>query len=167
MNDTKHQPKVFRPGDWVYLKLGDGDNILSNKHLPTKLRQRYVGRFQVIKRVGQLAYQLDLPDTWLKRGVHPVIGRRWQVINPCRSPGHLAILSNQPVFFLFHLHYIVSDTVEALSLVQFESSNATFSSHFLHHFTLPSLRSFPITSASQLLRCLSRRHPRSRLILMS
>lgn len=69
----KHQEAHFDTGSWVYLKLGDGYNIIANKRLPRKLRQRYVGRFQVLERVGQLAYRLDLPASWLKKGIHPVI----------------------------------------------------------------------------------------------
>ena len=43
--DDKSQPTHFTVGDWVYIKLGEDYNIVSNSPLPRKLRQRYVGRF--------------------------------------------------------------------------------------------------------------------------
>lgn len=43
--DDKNQLTHFTVGEWVYIKLGDGYNIVSNSWLPRKLRQRYVGRF--------------------------------------------------------------------------------------------------------------------------
>ncbi|KAJ5654644.1 hypothetical protein N7490_001647 [Penicillium lividum] len=68
--DSSHRPIHFKVGDYVLLKLGDGYNIPANHRLPTKLGQRYVGRFKVLKRIGRLAYKLDLPPN---RKIHPVI----------------------------------------------------------------------------------------------
>ncbi|KAJ5752832.1 hypothetical protein N7520_008426 [Penicillium odoratum] len=68
--DSAHRPIHFKVGDYVLLKLGDGYNIPANHRLPTKLGQRYVGRFRVLKRIGRLAYKLDLPSDWK---IHPVI----------------------------------------------------------------------------------------------
>ena len=52
-------------GDWVLLST-------RNLHLATvrKLRQRFVGPFQVLQRVGQTAYKLDLKGRFV--GVHDV-----------------------------------------------------------------------------------------------
>lgn len=63
----------FDKDDWVYLKLGSGYDVEANKILPRKLRQRFVGRFKVLERVGSLAYKLDLPSSWLRKGIHPVV----------------------------------------------------------------------------------------------
>jgi len=62
--DAKHKPMHFKVGDFVYLRLGHRYDILHNKLLTTKLAQRYVRRFQVLKRIGRLAYKLDLPESW-------------------------------------------------------------------------------------------------------
>ncbi|KAJ5675356.1 hypothetical protein N7462_008253 [Penicillium macrosclerotiorum] len=69
--DTHHKAIHFRVGDWVYIKLGAGYDIVANRqNIPRKLAQRYVGRFQIRERVGKLAYRLNLPLHW---GIHPVI----------------------------------------------------------------------------------------------
>ena len=47
-----------------------------------KLTQQYVGPFQISKRVGRLAYKLEIPDGWL---VHPVFSIAQ--LEPCPSPG--------------------------------------------------------------------------------
>ncbi|KAJ6110529.1 hypothetical protein N7486_002764 [Penicillium sp. IBT 16267x] len=51
-----HKPSFFVFGTFVHLRLGLGYDILANKSLPTKPRQRYVSRFKVLHRVGRLAY---------------------------------------------------------------------------------------------------------------
>ncbi|KAJ5675375.1 hypothetical protein N7462_008272 [Penicillium macrosclerotiorum] len=68
----KHQKAIhFRVGDWVYIKLGTGYDIVANRqNILRKLAQRYIGRFQIKERIGKLAYRLDLPPHW---GIHPVI----------------------------------------------------------------------------------------------
>ncbi|KAJ5232494.1 hypothetical protein N7468_005450 [Penicillium chermesinum] len=73
--DRTHKPIYFQPGDWVYLKLSTdpqkpGYTIPANDERPRKFRQRYVGRFKILHRVGRLAYKLDFPPTWRR---HPVV----------------------------------------------------------------------------------------------
>lgn len=46
------------------LKLHKGYSILSSLGVTKKLTQQYVGPFQVLERVGCLAYKLDVPDNW-------------------------------------------------------------------------------------------------------
>lgn len=57
--DRKRQDVVFQPGELVLLSAAhvslDGDN-------PPKLRPKYVGPFEIIKRVGAVAYTLDMPS---------------------------------------------------------------------------------------------------------
>lgn len=71
--DDKHKDIHFNVGDMVYLKLGDGYNIIANKLLPAKLKQRFVGKFRVLERVSRLAYRLELPPAWIQKKIHPVI----------------------------------------------------------------------------------------------
>jgi len=56
--DTKRREVTFQPGELVLLSSQhvplDGDN-------PTKLRPKFVGPFEVVKRVGPVAYTLDMP----------------------------------------------------------------------------------------------------------
>ena len=63
-----------------------GDRVLLNtvnlsfKNCPKKLQRRYCGPFEIVERVGRLAYRLDLPTDWV---IHPVFHvsllRPWRV----------------------------------------------------------------------------------------
>lgn len=66
--DARHLPLVLKEGDQVFLKLHDGYSIpgLANR----KLSQQRVGPFKIIKKVGSLAFKLDLPPTMR---IHPII----------------------------------------------------------------------------------------------
>ena len=79
--DRKHQPMFLRVGDWALLRLHKGYKIPSTLGVTKKLTQQYVGPFQVLQRVGRLAYKLDIPDSWL---VHPVF--TIAQLEPCPDP---------------------------------------------------------------------------------
>lgn len=66
--DGKHTPIDLREGSQVYLRLHHGYTIpgISNK----KLSPQRVGPFKILKKVGPLAYRLELPPTM---AIHPVI----------------------------------------------------------------------------------------------
>jgi hypothetical protein len=66
--DAHHLPKSFTVGDQVYLRLHKGYSIptVVNK----KLSPQYAGPFEILERIGRLAYRLKLPPHW---EVHPVI----------------------------------------------------------------------------------------------
>ena len=63
--DRHHRHQEHAVGDWVLLST-------KNLHLATvrKLRQRFVGPLQVLQRIGQCAYRLDLKGRFA--GVHDV-----------------------------------------------------------------------------------------------
>ena len=50
------------PGDWALLRLHRGYNILSATN--RKLDQQYAGPFEVLERIGRLAYRLKISDHW-------------------------------------------------------------------------------------------------------
>ncbi|KAJ7519065.1 hypothetical protein O6H91_20G021300 [Diphasiastrum complanatum] len=66
--NMKRSPRDFQVGDWVYLKiLKDSSVMRTGKHY--KLSPRYRGSFKILKKIGSLAYQLELPK---KSQVHLV-----------------------------------------------------------------------------------------------
>ena len=67
--DKHHKPMFLKEGSKVYLRLHKGYNIPANASITTKLGQQYTGPFRVLRRIGQLAYKLELPTHWR---VHPV-----------------------------------------------------------------------------------------------
>ena len=53
----------FSVGEMVYLRLQDQTYVGIGIGRHGKMAPRYVGKFEVIKRVGKLAYRLRFPDT--------------------------------------------------------------------------------------------------------
>jgi len=67
--DNRRRELVFEEGDYVYLKVSPMRSVKSF-NLKGKLAPRYVGPFKILKRRGEVAYQLELPDSL--SGVHDV-----------------------------------------------------------------------------------------------
>ena len=64
--DRRRREQTFAIGEQVLLST----KHLQLKHAPVcKLRKRFVGPFFVTKRVGPVAYELELPQTWR---LHPI-----------------------------------------------------------------------------------------------
>ncbi len=59
----------MKVGDWAILKLHKDYSIPFSVKITKKLTQQYIGPFQIIKKVGRLAYKLDVPSDWR---IHPV-----------------------------------------------------------------------------------------------
>ena len=79
--DSRHQPLLFKPGDQAFLRLHHGYS-LPGKPNP-KLSNQRTGPFLVKRRVGRLAYELELPPQWR---VHPVISVTQLEPMPGRDP---------------------------------------------------------------------------------
>lgn len=52
---------VFDEGDWVFLKLQPYQQHSMHSQVIPKLSARYFGPFLILEKVGNLAYQLQLP----------------------------------------------------------------------------------------------------------
>ncbi|KAI3786635.1 hypothetical protein L1987_40459 [Smallanthus sonchifolius] len=67
--DKRRKPLEFQVGDMVLLKVSPWKGVIRFRKRG-KLNPRYVGPFKIIKRIGPVAYQLDLPERL--SGVHNV-----------------------------------------------------------------------------------------------
>ena len=67
--DSKRKETVYKVGDRVYLRVSPLRGV---KHFGVKgkLVPRFVGRYKVLERMGEVAYKLELPDGL--SGVHDV-----------------------------------------------------------------------------------------------
>jgi hypothetical protein len=59
--DNRRRPLEFEEGDHVYLKMSPLRGMRRFK-VNGKLSPRFIGPFRVFRRVGEMAYQLELPD---------------------------------------------------------------------------------------------------------
>jgi hypothetical protein len=78
--DRRHTPMFLAPGDWALLRLHHGYNILSATN--RKLDQQYAGPFEVLERIGRLAYRLKIPDHWKIHDVFSIAQ-----LEPAPAPG--------------------------------------------------------------------------------
>jgi hypothetical protein len=59
--NNRRRPLEFEEGDYVYLKVSPLRGMRRFK-VKGKLFPRFIGPFLILKRVGEVAYQLELPD---------------------------------------------------------------------------------------------------------
>jgi hypothetical protein len=68
--DLKRSERHFKVGDWVYLKLQPYRQVTARgKKGNHKLNSKFYGPFEVIFKIGKVAYHLNLPSGSL---IHPV-----------------------------------------------------------------------------------------------
>jgi len=60
--DKKRREVEFQPGDKVYLKIQPYRMKSLAKKINQKLSPRFYGPFEVLERIGQVAYKLQLPE---------------------------------------------------------------------------------------------------------
>ncbi|XP_073298458.1 uncharacterized protein [Primulina huaijiensis] len=97
--DKKRAEKVFEVGRYCYIRFQPHKQTSLARHRYTKLSKRYYGPFKIIKRVGVVAYKLELPPT-VK--IHPIF--HISVLKACPNPEEVPELSllitfveNQPL----------------------------------------------------------------------
>jgi hypothetical protein len=59
--DNRRRPPEFEEGDHVYLKVSPLHGMKRFK-VKGKLSPRFIGPFMIFRRVGEMAYQLELPN---------------------------------------------------------------------------------------------------------
>ncbi|CAN0904946.1 hypothetical protein LINGRAHAP2_LOCUS23386 [Linum grandiflorum] len=67
--DVGRSDKVFQVGDWVYVKLQPYRQVTVSARRDYKLAPKFYGPYQVVERIKELAYRLDLPA---ESRIHPV-----------------------------------------------------------------------------------------------
>lgn len=67
--DKSRSERQFSVGDWVYLKLQPYVQTSLAPRSNQKLAFKFFGPFQVVERIGSVAYKLQLPES---TSVHPV-----------------------------------------------------------------------------------------------
>ncbi|WMV24807.1 hypothetical protein MTR67_018192 [Solanum verrucosum] len=67
--DVRRRDLEFDVHDWVYLKISPMKGVM-RFHKKGKLSPRYVGPHQILRSIGKVAYELDLPNELAS--VHPV-----------------------------------------------------------------------------------------------
>lgn len=61
--NLKRSDKTFEVGDWVYLKIQPYRQITIRGWGSQKLAHRFYGPFRILRRIGQVAYELELPPS--------------------------------------------------------------------------------------------------------
>lgn len=81
------------------LKLYKGYSILSSVGVTKKLTQQSVDPFQIVEKVGRLAYKLEVPMDWR---IHPVffIAQLEPAPNPSENPFWRSCLQQHPLVFV-------------------------------------------------------------------
>ncbi|KAL6493749.1 hypothetical protein OROGR_032193 [Orobanche gracilis] len=69
IQDKQRKETIFVPGDWVLLRLRPYRQQSLSRRTNQKLSRRYFGPFRILKQIGAVAYELELPP--LSR-LHPV-----------------------------------------------------------------------------------------------
>ena len=67
--DNRRRDLEFQIGDWVFLKVSPMRGVMRFDR-KEKLSPRYIGPYQIVRRIGKVAYELDLPSDL--EAVHPV-----------------------------------------------------------------------------------------------
>ncbi|KAH0670700.1 hypothetical protein KY290_026097 [Solanum tuberosum] len=76
--DKGRREVIFDIGDWVYVRLRPYRQLSVRLQRHSKLSRRFFGPFQIIQRIGDVAYKLDLPPS---SRIHPVF--HVQVLRKC------------------------------------------------------------------------------------
>jgi hypothetical protein len=88
-SDKHHAERVFAMGDWVFLKIQPYVQSSLTHRSHQKLSFRFFGPYQIMERIGPVAYRLALPST---AAIHPV----FHVSQLKKSHGDASVTSALP-----------------------------------------------------------------------
>lgn len=60
--DSHRSEREFEVGDWVFLRMQPFRNAPNQLRKQTKLSVKYFGPYQILERIGVVAYKLNLPN---------------------------------------------------------------------------------------------------------
>ena len=89
--DQKRRPLEFQVGDHVFLKVSPTKGVI-RFGVKGKLNPRYIGPYEILEKIGPLAYRLALPSSL--SGVHDVF--HISQLRKCVSDPDAVIDTNQP-----------------------------------------------------------------------
>lgn len=82
--DKHRSERVLEVGDWVYLKLQPYIQISVAVRRSLKLSSRYYGLYQVLEKIGQVSYRLQLPAVALIHHVFHGSQLKKRIDNHCQ-----------------------------------------------------------------------------------
>lgn len=121
---------VFEVGQWVYLKLQPYRQVSIHRRTSHKLSKRFYGPFRILKRIGPVAYELELPVT---ARIHPVFhismlklckGHPSTQVSPLPDPTTFPPLNATPIAIL--AYHAATDSPRQIEeiLVHLDGSSA-------------------------------------------
>lgn len=93
--DQKRTAREFDMGDWVYLRLRPYRQMSVAVRKTLKLSPRYYGPFQILQRIGKVAYKLDLPPDSKIFPIFHVSSLKKKLGNQVSTIPHLPILTTE------------------------------------------------------------------------
>ena len=137
--DQNRTEREFEEGDWVFLRLQPYRQQTVNLRKNLKLSSKYYGPFQILQKVGKVAYKLALP---ISSKIHPVfhvswlkkkIGNKLNIHTSLPSSNQEGVLITEPQAILARRMVKMGNRVATKVLVQWsglEKEDATW--EFLH-----------------------------------